>query len=707
MTAVVLARWLLSLDSGDAEARRLLGAVQRAADSLNWKQTQRAALITLTLILTTLGVGPALGRSVGEFGALLPLGVGIGALCSLGVGQLALQLVTRGSARTAAAARGPLGHALSVGLRTGTSVALLAEGVSLMLSTAALLPAIFVQDLTVQTSGLGPSQGFTEVKLLAAGLGLGALGPALFGQASGGALYCAGQAGRREPLLHNPVFSYQLNVKNPTLVLDVVAAHVGKSAVRAQLVFCASLLANTAAVSSVLLLLQNGSQVQHPLMLLSLPLVIRGTGLVSSTVTALSTHADESEDILAALFRGQVATSVLCLAAVFGATAWLLGAEEQLPFFLVGGLSVAAGLLVSYGAKSSMQQRASRVRELSETAELSPPLGLARSVAAGLRGGTWPAAGLLVSVGLGWAVGVNAYPATGGALGVALALAGFFSGSCFSAALLIFDAVVESACGLASLDASHAQPDCQGRVAALSASALAAGGVARAYYATAVALVGVSVATTIWRSHTGTPQSVGNTQSVDPMLALGGLTGLALVVGYCGTVLQHVSSTAAGLKTELQRQLRGFVRNATGTSVLPPDFKPRYRDYLDKATAGALQRIPLWSALVLLGPVVLALLARVWSTSLEGQTSPMLVPAFSAFVAVATLVGLTVTLVSDGAASAWNAAVRSGRPKPAAQSGASNLIDTTVDFIGATASSAQLVIAGAAASGLFITAILF
>ncbi len=697
LTAFALARWVLSLDSGDMEARRLLSAVQRAADALHWRQIRRAGLLTLTLVVLTFAAGPIKGVDVAEFGGWLALGVVAGALVSLGIAQLCLQLATRSAARAASAMHGPVSHAVSVGLRAGAAVALLAEASSLILATGALLPFALMDASTTAPEAL------EHVKLLCAGLGFGCLAPTLMAQVNGGALYCAGQTGRREPLLHTPGFSYQLDVKNPTMVLDVVSAHVGRTAVRVQSAFCVSLLGNTTALASALLLLRANSGLERPLMVLTLPLMIRATGILAGGIAALTTRTDDTEDVLVALFRGHVSSAVLSLAGLFGATLWVLGEGEQLQFFLVGAVAVIANLVVSFGARLNVERRAARLRELAESTKQSPPLGLVQSVANGLRHGSWPLLSLLVCTAGGWYLGIDANAAVGPPLSVSLALSGFLAGGCYACTLLVYDAIIDSGCGLASLDESHQRPDFQGRVSSLSTSALAAGGVAQSYFAAALGLVGVSVAATIWQT-VGTP-SLAVSGPATIMMLLGGFTGLILVFTHCGSVLRHIVGNALTLKLELQRQLRGFTRDAEGMSVLPTDFKPRYRDYLEKVGTGALARAGLICAPLLLLPPALALLGGVFTDPHTGGIS--LGSASIAFVAASTIAGLSLSVVADGTSASWSAAVRTSRPRPAAQSATTNLLDTTIDFIGAAASSARLTIAVAAATGLFIAAILF
>lgn len=697
--AVFFARWVLSQDEGGIEARRLLRAVQRAGADFTGAQSRRALWMGGALWLLFAMAGPAVSHTPGRGLLLLTAGVIVGGVLAVGIGQLALQLAVQGAARTALALQsGAVGAVTDTGLRSSAAPALIAEGASLLVAVGSLVPV-----------ALDPSPAsFRTLGLLATSVAAGALVPTLLGAITGGAMQLAGSTGRREPLLHAGRHAYQLDPRNPSLVLDVLGAHLAKSAVTIQSAFSVSLTTHAATAAAVLLALREAPQLGQPLLLLSLPLLVRGCGLAASGFAILLTHSQGSDEVESTILRGRLASVVLSVAALLGGSLWLLGADRYLPFFFTGLVGIVGSQLV--GLRNEGRQGSRRQRELAEAARNSAPLGLSSSFARAFFGAAWAAVPIFVCAGVGWGaaplLGVE-----GWGLSVALVLAGCFATHAHSVALSGFDSLVESACGLVSLEQSHQRLDVQHRLVFLGSAATQVGGIARSAASARIALLALTVAGVAPMLQLGpAPFSLAApAEGVSAAAMLGSGTGAAMglisVMVFCGLVLKHLATCALELKSELQGQLRAFTRGSDGLVELPAEFKPRYRDHLETAARSALKRAEIPCAMGLLVPLSLFLIVtRVAPGTPENLILPL---SLSSFLFMASIAGWMVCALADTSRTSWlltNQTLRAPLPEAV---GARNPIDQTVDATAPPLAATELFVISAAGAVLIVTAHFF
>ncbi len=688
--AAVLTRWVLSQALGSTETARVLGAVRRAGDDFAWKQGKRSLLAVTLLGLVLLGLR-ALGQPQSDDTGL-PLwtaaGVAAGAACSILVGQLAVQVAPRASARVAAAMlRATHSHAVSVGLRSGGALALAVDALALLLVSATML-------------FLGSASAACPAVLL--GLAVGAVLAAFWSQITGGAVHYAGQIGRRERRLGGQRERFDLDVKNPTMVLDLVGNHVGVSTTRTQDVFCTSLLLHAGLVSIATWVWQaNGGATVDPSLLIALPVLIRGFGLFATGVALISSRADASDDPSAILWRGQVAVAGLCLTCLAGLGVWLLG-DTWVPWFTAGALGIGANLVVGFSRQHLTDRRRAGLKELKDAASLSPTLALASGVTSSLCN-AWPILGALgVGVALASFVGEASGWALGTTLALALLVAGYSMGLPFLASLTLFDPIVDGGCALASLDAQR-RPEVKHRSVRMNQAALAAGAVGRGHLLSVGALLGLLAIIDLWRSAAAFGDSVFQMASAY-VLCAGASLGLALVLGFGGAAISHAARTAADVATELQRQLNAFIHDAHGQAQLPEEFRPRYNEHLSLVCQRALRARAFAPLSVLLFPPLLVAAVIHFSDGGAAQALVLLM----AVLTLTTSCGFIVALAAEGTWSLVSAARRHTRAADPIQLGALNLADGVAEFAGNTVSpSAQLTAKAVIAMSLVAALVLF
>jgi Na+/H+-translocating membrane pyrophosphatase len=431
--------------------------------------------------------------------------------------------------------------------------------------------------------------------------------------------------------------------------------------------------------------------------------------LVATGFALLLTRSEESDNVSSALLRGPLASVVFSVAALLGATLWLLGKDRYMPFFLSGTVGAIGSLLVGLSGHLRPRRGNAAPRELEETARLSSALALAASQATAFLRAAWTSAPLLVCVGIGWSLlpllGVDGWP-----LSLAMVVTGYFATHSHTAALYGFDSVMDSASGLGSLTDAHAHPEVQNRLSSLVGAATHVGAIARDALGTGTALLSLTATALCYLvlSESGAPgPSSAATSGAVPSLvwiAVGAISGLITILLFCGSVIRHLVGAATKLKQELERQLRGFARGVSGLVELPSDFKPRYRDHLESASREALSRVEFPCALGLLLPLTLFLTIA----SLEPRTEgPTLALTLVSFVGAVSLGGLVIAKLSDSTHASWTAAYRTARPPQPETAGTRSPIDHGISATTSALATTELFVVAAACAGLLVAALLF
>src|SRR5688572_11454535 len=343
--AGLLIRWLSARDVGNAELRRVSGALQRAAESFLWRECRLIAIGTIGLVLV-LFAAYGWRRPSGQ--ALEPafwsvLGVVLGAASTCAVAHFGARLAAGASVRLLTAARTSLDQALSVLVRAGGATGLLAEAVS-VLGVSSLFALLYSMKGGFALGAEQAGQLALRSAALLPGYAVGAVAAALVIQRAGATYHvssdvAADWAGERDAGLEHD------DARNPALVSDLVGDHVGMAVTRTTDLFVSATLGNVAGVIIAAGVYEaNRDQLSGALAVVLLPVVVRAFGLIASAFGIMVVRTSEdTASPAAALWRGHVTTVVVALGGLAGAVYWLLG-ERQFLSFVPGA---AIGLLAT------------------------------------------------------------------------------------------------------------------------------------------------------------------------------------------------------------------------------------------------------------------------------------------------------------------------------------------------------------------------
>src|SRR3989344_3222920 len=296
--------------SGSEEMRAIARAIQEGANAYLKRQYKAVAVVAAVLfIIIWLALGPTTA-----------VGFLIGAVASALAGFVGMGVAVRANVRTAEAAKSGLAPALSIAFKGGAVTGLLVVGLALL-----------------SVAGFYAVTG--DVKALI-GLGFGASLISVFARLCGGIFtkgadvgaYLVGKIEAGIP---------EDDPRNPAVIADNVGDNVGDDAGMAADIFETYVVTAIAAmILGQLLFPADNGAVIFPLMILSM-------GIFASVVGSFFVQL-KGKNIMNALYKGMIATAVLCAALFYPVTSALMGSNDT---FSVMNLYLASliGVVVTAG----------------------------------------------------------------------------------------------------------------------------------------------------------------------------------------------------------------------------------------------------------------------------------------------------------------------------------------------------------------------
>lgn len=701
VVAVLLARWTLRRPLSGGEAKRLVNAATRASESFLWRETKFAALPAgagIALVLSTYGVFMTRKPAGHAFDVALwtAFATLFGALITAVVAYVTTQMGLRASLRTLRAAHLNLEQATAVAIRGAGVAALAAEG----LGSAAIASLIGLEYLLGGGAVSGPERA---AELLARS---GAILPGLcLGSVTASSVFGLGGASYHVSAEIGGLSAAGLETtdpRNPSMVAELVGDHVGLGARRAVDMFTATTLANVTAVLLGIMAFRadGGASGSRAWALVTLPLVVRGIGVLASVLGLMTARATEIERPANALWRGQTTTLVVILGGLLGACFWLVGLPGFQWLVAAGAVGLGTGAATAQIARLRAAHRQGTVGQTLESGATGSAVAAARGLAHGLQG-AFPIIALLgIMLPLAFHFGSRTAFSGGGMLGVATALSAFVAASPYMLAMGLFGPIVGGAATVAILDPEKSEADVRRRGNRLEDAGFEGGAAAQAFLA--VLGCGAALVAGLWVSlglstNTGGPDSL----IADPTVACSGLFGAALVATVCGRSLSAASHAARGAALEVERQLRGFAREG-GAALIPEGYTPSYRAVVELLYAQAVRGAIFPAILGLAAPAALGIALRLLYTS-----SGLAAQGLTSFVVLAAATGLGTVLANDGSRGVLGAAHRANRVRGGTGSEATLASQALGAFSGEiVAPAAHLFVKATAATVLLIAPLL-
>ena len=654
--AALLARGVLRRPTMGTEARRLVSAATRAADAFLLRSTRSAGVAvagTVALVFGLYGLSVVLHAPGPSLGTALWMAIAavVGAALTGAVAYVTEAIGLRAALRAVGAAQVSLDQAASFSLRAAGVAAIVADA----LATAAVSGFFGLLYLLAGGGAVTvPDRALALVEQASAaipGLGLGCIAAALVLGLGGAAYHVSTTVGGLAVGGLEPT-----DLRHPSVVASLVGEHAGLGARRAVDMVAGAMLGNVAMIALGVAALRQAGAVtsSRSWALVTLPLVVRGIGVVASAAGLMTARSTESGRAVAALWRGQSTTAFLVAGGLSGAALWLLGAPSWGWFVAAGVAGIVTGVVVGHVARHRVDRRLAPVQALIEATRSGYAVTLGRGLAQGLTGAWVPVLLLALCLGGAYELGRQSQLAGAELLATATALAGFLSTSGYMLALGLFGPIASGAVTCAGLDGDAIRADVRRRTAQLDDAGFESGAVSESFALVlgggSALLTGASIALT-------SAQPGHAPAGIQPAVLWSGALGAVLVFMLSGRVLDAVSRATRGTTVEVERQLRGFPREG-GQPVVPAGYTPSYRALIDLAGRSSIEGVLIPTFIGILAPAVLGFGLRVLYTG-----TGLAREGLAAFVVIASATGLGAALATDGSRTVLGAAYRASRPR--------------------------------------------
>jgi K(+)-stimulated pyrophosphate-energized sodium pump len=388
------------------------------------------------------------------------------------------------------------------------------------------------------------------------------------------------------------------------------------------------------------------------------PLMARAFGIVASIVGVMWVHMDREEklDPMQALNRGYYVAVVLAMAAFGGASYWLLNSPAApnawWHFFLCGILGVLTSVAFVYITQYYTEYRYRPVQSIAEASTTGPATNIIAGLGVGFECAWMPAlvmgAALLGSYYLGESTGLP----HAGLFGTAVATMGMLATAVYILAMDTFGPITDNAGGIVEmseqpeevrkktdrLDAVGNTTKALTKGYAVGSAGLAAFLLFQAYMDEVVQYAGLG------------PDYVFKVDLAKPVVFVGALIGATLVFLFSALAIRAVGKAAQAIIAEVRRQYAELPR-LHDIIQFPADFKPDYGTCVDIVTRSALRKMVAPGLLVVLTPIGVGLIFKVFITAQDKLISA---EAVAALLMVGTICGIITALMLNNGGGAWD-----------------------------------------------------
>jgi len=304
-------RSVLSAPAGSERMQEIAAAVQEGARA--YLNRQYATIGVVGLVIFAI-VWAALGFKVG-------LGYLVGAVLSGATGYIGMNISVRANVRTAEAARESLAKGLSISFRAGAVTGMLVAGLALL--------AVAGYYAFLLSTG---STGRQLIDALVA-LGFGASLISIFARLGGG-IFTKGADVGADLVGKVEAGIPEDDPRNPAVIADNVGDNVGDCAGMAADLFETYAVTIVATMVLASIFFAGDQAVASKMMLY--PLTIGGACIIPSIIGTFCVRLGKSQKIMAALYKGFIASAVLSVIILWPVTDYVIGMDSQ---FTIGAKS--------------------------------------------------------------------------------------------------------------------------------------------------------------------------------------------------------------------------------------------------------------------------------------------------------------------------------------------------------------------------------
>jgi K(+)-stimulated pyrophosphate-energized sodium pump len=658
--AAYLARWVLRFSTGSEAMQKISNAIKEGAEAFLRRQNRTIIGLALAFaVVLFLGYGVVREHrpfdpvaTSFQLATWITLSFVFGALCSVFAGYVGMWVSIRSNIRTATAALSSLNDALRIALRGGAVSGLLVVAMSLL----------GVGGLYALVDAFGNVEP-TKIPLLIVGYGFGASFVALFAQLGGGIYTKAADVGA------DLVGKVEAGIpeddpRNPAVIADLVGDNVGDCAGRGADLFESTAAENIGAMILGASLAAAAEKANFGFSagvigVMMFPLIARAFGIVASIIGIMMVKMDKEEKIdpMQALNRGYYYAVVLAMVAFGGATYWLLnppGAPDAWwHFFLCGIVGVLTSVAFVYITQYYTEYKYRPVQSIAEASKTGPATNIIAGVGVGLEC-TWMPTLVMGAALLGsYFLGQSAFPASsgmhGGLFGTAVATMGMLATAAYILAMDTFGPITDNAGGIVEM--SEQPENVRKKTDRLDAVGNTTKALTKGYAVGSAALAAFLLFQAYMdevAQYAG--QEMHAVNLANPVVFVGALIGAALVFLFSSMAIRAVGKAAQAIIEEVRRQYAKLPR-LNDIIQFPADFKPDYGACVDIVTRSALRKMVAPGLLVVLTPIGVGLIFKVFITPQDKLISA---EAVAGLLMVGTICGILMALFLNNGGGAWD-----------------------------------------------------
>ncbi len=623
----ITSRQVLGASAGNARMQEIAGAIQEGAQAYLKRQYTAIAIVGVVVAILVFVF----------LGAISAIGFAIGAVLSGVAGFIGMNISVRANVRTAAAAETGLQQGLTVAFRAGAVTGMLVAGLALLAIAGFfyVLVGPMGKDLTVLAEK-------REIIDALVGLAFGASLISIFARLGGGIFTKAADVGA------DLVGKVEAGIpeddpRNPATIADNVGDNVGDCAGMAADLF-ETYVVTVGATMVLTALLFTGLAAADLFALMSLPLLIGGVCIVTSIIGTYFVRLGSSNNIMGALYKGFIVTTVLSAIAIYFATDYAvgMGTEYTLGDQTFTGMSLFLSMMVGLVITGLIIW----ITEYYTGTEYRPVRSIAKSSETGH--GTNVIQGLAISLEstalptLVIVIGIIVTYQLAGLMGIAFAATAMLALAGMVVALDAYGPVTDNAGGIAEM--AEMEESVREKTDALDAVGNTTKAVTKGY---AIGSAGLA-ALVLFSAYTADlkeffPDLQVSFSLENPYVIVGLLLGALLPYLFGAMGMTAVGRAAGDVVVDVRAQFAADPGIMDGTS------RPDYARTVDLVTKAAIKEMIVPSMLPVLAPIVVYF-AVTWATGSQAEGFA----ALGALLLGVIISGIFVALSMTAGGGAWD-----------------------------------------------------